>query len=452
MAPNHLSTFIATVLFATCILPACGDDNASSATTSSSANGGAAAGGAAAGGAATAAGGTGGTMPTAVCGNGSVDAGEVCFNGNVTTFAAGVTGALDLEVTDCDGDGDLDALVLGATAGINPHLSILRNNGDGTFAAGPSLTLSSTGVSGMAFDTTFNYRWRVPVVGGNTLNIVAISADCELSVAETFTLAGPVQTGVAAINIDKDIPSDYVMFVNINGSNHMVWYLSKTNNMDMVGPISQLNVVSAAATGLSQPKLPYAMFGNAQTGKVELVSANGILQKPQTSGNVPIHGTTGAGLADMVMVDVDGNNLGDVITANRTDHTITVVFNNFNQFTDPEPAISITGTGPTKGYNPIDVAYGDIDNDGDIDIITANEGDVGQGAAPSLTLLLNDGAGAFAIAAASTSTSTPVLTGFPFAVPAKPNEVQLVDLNGDNALDMVFLSGDGDVAVMLATP
>ncbi len=447
----YLASLTALLLGATTITAACGDDDASStATTGSTGSNGGGAGGS--GGQATGgAGGVGGTAPAATCGNVVTEVGEVCFNGIAPVTAAGVSGLIDLEVTDCDQDGDLDLLMLGSTPSITPQLSVLLNKGDGVFTQGPTLMLVSSGVVGMAFDPTSSYRARVPVVGGNTLNIVAIGSDCSLSLAESKTLPGPVQAGVAAVNLDKSAPSNYLMFVDVNGPNELYWYTGADNVVNQYGPVPNLDVVSAVSSGVIQPGAAAAIFANAQGKRGELFFTSSV-NVPSPAGSVPTIGTTSAGVVDMILTDLDANGYGDVATANQSASTIGVMFSDSASIAATYPDISITGTGPTKGYNPIDIAAGDIDGDGDIDIITANEGDVSQGAPPSLTLLLNDGSGKFTIAVASDSTTAPVQTGFPMALDAKADEVHLVDLNGDNALDMVFLSGDGDVAVMLAKP
>ncbi len=89
----------------------------------------------------------------------------------------------------------------------------------------------------------------------------------------------------------------------------------------------------------------------------------------------------------------------------------------------------------TVGSEPSDLAVGDLDGDGDLDIAVANAGD------DTLTLLHNDGAGAF---------SASVLT---LPAGAAPSRIAVGDLNGDGTADIVLAtSAPSDVTVLLYQP
>ena len=84
------------------------------------------------------------------------------------------------------------------------------------------------------------------------------------------------------------------------------------------------------------------------------------------------------------------------------------------------------------GNQPWDIAVGDVNKDGKLDMITANMDD------DNATVLLGNGRGGFKEAPES-----------PFAAGAKPQFVALGDLNGDRALDLAFTQHDGSYNVTI---
>ncbi len=100
---------------------------------------------------------------------------------------------------------------------------------------------------------------------------------------------------------------------------------------------------------------------------------------------------------------------------------------------------------PVGGFMPNDVALGDVDDDGNLDIVTANR------ISADVSVLLGDGNGGFVPAG-----------GSPITVGLTPQSVALSDLNGDGNLDIVtannvtnnvsVLLGDGNGAFSAAAP
>jgi hypothetical protein len=85
------------------------------------------------------------------------------------------------------------------------------------------------------------------------------------------------------------------------------------------------------------------------------------------------------------------------------------------------------------GRQPTDVAVGDINGDGRLDIVTANAG------SDNVMILLGDGRGGFHAA-----------PGSPAALGPKPHQIALGDLNRDGSLDLAITEHDShDVRVFL---
>ncbi len=90
------------------------------------------------------------------------------------------------------------------------------------------------------------------------------------------------------------------------------------------------------------------------------------------------------------------------------------------------------------GEQPRSVALGDLDGDGDLDMAVANGGPYGS-ADSTVSVLLNSGDGTFGAAAS-------------YGVGGGPRSVALGDMNGDGALDLVVLNSvSDDVSVLLNT-
>nr|WP_214607025.1 FG-GAP-like repeat-containing protein [Hymenobacter arizonensis] len=134
--------------------------------------------------------------------------------------------------------------------------------------------------------------------------------------------------------------------------------------------------------------------------------------------------TVGARPVSIATGDVDGDGDLDFVTANFSSNTASVGFNSSTTgfFTATTSTVSV-------GQQPTAVQLGDIDNDGDLDLLTANSG------SNSVSVRLNNGAGLF-----FGSTSV--------AVGVAPTDLALVDLDLDGDLDLLTTNAiDGTLSV-----
>jgi hypothetical protein len=125
-----------------------------------------------------------------------------------------------------------------------------------------------------------------------------------------------------------------------------------------------------------------------------------------------------------VVADVNGDGIPDIITANRSDNSVSVLLGN------RDGSFQTKETFPT-GRLPISVAVADLTGDGIADIVTANYG------GSTVSVLLGNGDGTFK-------------PYFDIPVGSDPYDVKVADLRGDGKEDLVVTNkNDNTVGVLL---
>ena len=145
-----------------------------------------------------------------------------------------------------------------------------------------------------------------------------------------------------------------------------------------------------------------------------------------TQAQTPFQSTTlktGANPYCVIQADVNGDGKLDLISANSgngSGHTLTVLTNSGNGIFGVNSIFGSNAT-YTVGSNPESVVAADVNNDGKIDLISAN---FGSGIGNTLTVLTNNGSGIFG------SNAT-------YTVGEGPQSVIAADINGDGKIDLV---------------
>ena len=287
---------------------------------------------------------------------------------------------------DLDGDGDLDILVGDSFFG-STGISVLKNNGDQTFAAPVYYSLPQS----------------------QTVGEVALS--------------------------DFDFDGDLDAFATIRGDSDqltkiMVW----RNNGDgtFAAPIEfptgqgPAGIVIADFTGDGKPDVITANYGGSS---ISLLRHNGL--NGQQAGFLPPVNFNAINHAEKIAAgDVNGDGILDVVVGETVGigpaATLAVMINTGNgNFAAPV----IYDAAPGGRFGSTAVALADLDNDGDLDLIGGglySTGSVDNGA---VTIRRNNGSGTFGSAEI-------ILFTNPNFVP-NPKEITTGNLNGDGFADIV---------------
>ncbi len=183
---------------------------------------------------------------------------------------------------------------------------------------------------------------------------------------------------------------------------------------DLALGIEPLSVAVGDVDGDGDLDLLTANYGDSIDGNtvsVRLNNGSGTF----SGGSDP---TVGTGPTSVAVGDVDGDGDLDLLTASITANTVSVRFNNGS-------GTFSSGSDPAVGRGPQSVAVGDVDGDGDLDLLTANQ--FGN----TVSVRLNDGSGTFS-------------GGSDPAVGTRPTSVAVGDVDGDGDLDLLTANYDGD--------
>ncbi|MFF3460660.1 FG-GAP repeat domain-containing protein [Streptomyces sp. NPDC002730] len=325
-----------------------------------------------------------------VTANQAADTVSVLLGNGDGTFAAKVdyttgNGPFSVAVGDVNGDGDRDLVTANLYA---DTVSVLLGNGDGTFAAKVDYTTGDQPYSVAAGD--FDGDGDLDLVTanqlGNTVSVLLGNGD-----------------GTFAAKVDYTTGSSYV-----NGGDQPVSVATGDFNGD-----GDLDLITANA--------------RPDTVSVLLGTAGGTFGAPvRYSTSNSITGAEGHGPFSVAVGDFNGDGNLDLGAAN------------FLAYPSGLGAVMLgNGDGTfaaiidfATGNRPVSLAAGDLDGDGNLDLVTANQDP------DTVSVLPGNGDGTFA-------------AKIDFATGSGPHSVAVSDLDGDGDLDLVTANAFADTVSVL---
>jgi hypothetical protein len=340
-------------------------------------------------------------------------------------------GPITVVLGDVDGDGDLDLLTANFSGS---SVSVRLNNGQGTFGGGSTVALTGNVRSLVLgdMDGDGDLDLLAPDYNngtGTTVNLRINNGQGLFSGSQAVPV-GPGPYGVALGDVDGDGDLDMLatttaytggaVSVQLNNGQG----LFSTYQTVPVGA-NPLNLVVGDVDGDGDLDL-LTGNSNANTVSVRLNDGQGLFSG---GSMVAVAGSP----FSIALGDVDGDYDLDVLTANPGPNgTVSVRLNNGQGSFGGGAEVAVGNT--TTGNGCFSVVLGDVEGDGDLDILAANANGGGAG---TVLVRLNDGRGLF-------SGSQNVAVG------RAPQGVAVGDVDGDGDLDLLAAnSNDNTVSVRL---
>ena len=318
-----------------------------------------------------------------------------------------------------NGDGKLDLIVANE---IGNTVSVLKNNGDSTFATKVDYTTGSHPDSVTSADVNDDGRLDLIVanISSNTVSVLNNNGDGTLS-AKVDYATGSAPYSVTSADVNGDGKLDLIVAnrdsntVSVLKNNGDGTFASK---VDYAAGSTPDSVTSADVNGDGRLDL---IVANWNSNTVSVLNNNG-----DGSFAAKVDYATGSHPASVTSADVTGDSKLDLIVVNSYSDTVSVLNNNG----DGNFAAKVDYA---TGSHPESVTSADVNGDGRLDLIVANRD------RNTVSALKNNGDGTFA-------------TKVDYATGSMPRSVTSADVNGDGRLDLIVANvGSDTVSVLLNT-
>ena len=192
-------------------------------------------------------------------------------------------------------------------------------------------------------------------------------------------------------------------------------------NIINTGTVANGTILSVTGSGATYTVNVTGITGTGTLG-LNLVSLPSITALPSFAAQATF--STGTNPYSVTLGDVDGDGKLDIVTANQNSTNVSVLLGIGNGNFGAQANFA-------TGSNPISVTLGDVNADGKLDIITANQNST------NVSVLLGIGNGNFGAQAN-------------FATGNTPRSVTLGDVNADGRLDIITANAsDSNASVLL---
>jgi len=339
----------------------------------------------------------------------------------VRSYTYGVT------LADIEGDGDLDLLVAHGNG-----VSVRLNNGTGTFSGNQDVQvgLGPRNVAAVDLDGDGDLDLLTPNTSGNDVS-VRLNQNATPSTPVLVASVLPARNARAvARNTDVAVSFNYAL------SNTAVTQQAlKVFSQEAGGKKAGAATVSGNTLNFNPNtdfKAGETVFATVKQGV--LTTGSFSLLTPHvfqfTTATSPSAGRFGAGSEVLVSNpnstpysvatgDVDGDGDLDLLTANQGSNTVSVRLNNGTGTFSGTQEVAV-------GSAPLSLVLGDVDGDGDLDFATANG--LSTASNGTVSIRLNNGNGTF-------SAGQEIINGVRFN--GYGNGLTLNDMDGDGDLDVV---------------
>jgi hypothetical protein len=339
------------------------------------------------------------------------DVGVRLGNGNGTfgplhTFRVGA-GAHAVAVLDANADGIPDLAVANA---VDNSVSVLLGNGDGTFQPERVYPVGFDPYSMTVADLNGDGKSDIVTAdrGDNTISVLLGRGDGTFSAHQAYP-TGSAPRGIAAADFNGDGKIDIVTANQSDGTATISWGDGDgtfARGAEQSAPAPTLRPFQVVVADVNGDGIPDIVTANRSDNSVSVLLGNrdGSFQTKQTfpTGRLPI---------SVAVADLQGDGVPDIVTANYGGSTVSVLRGNGNGTFQPYHDIPV-------GSDPYDVKVADLRGDGKEDIVVTNKNDNTVG------VLLGNGDGTF-----QPMVAYPVASG--------PYEVVVDDLTGNGIPDLV---------------